>query len=62
MAGHSFDLTGPDAPDKGKQRIRAVIVTRGEQTWFFRLMGPASLVENQMSAFDGFIKSVHFEK
>jgi hypothetical protein len=62
IPGHSCDLTGPDAPDQGTQRIQAVIVTRDEQTWFFKLMGPASLVGDQASAFDGFIKSVHFEK
>ena len=62
IPGHSLDLTGPDAPDKMTQRIRAVIVKRGEQTWFFRVMGPASLVGEQVSPFDGFIKSVRFEK
>jgi hypothetical protein len=62
IGGHSFDLTGPDAPEKGTQRIRAVIMTRGERMWFFKLMGPASLVENQVAAFDGFIDSVRFEK
>jgi hypothetical protein len=62
IGGHRFDLTGPDVPDKEAQRIRAVIVTRGERMWFFKLMGPARLVENQVAAFDGFIDSVRFEK
>jgi hypothetical protein len=62
IAGHSLDLTGADAPDKVTMRIRVVIVTRGDQTWYFKLMGPASLVAEQASAFDGFIKSVRFGK
>jgi hypothetical protein len=62
IAGHSLDLTGSDAPDKATMRIRVVIVTSGDQTWYFKLMGPASLVADQVSAFDGFIKSVRFGK
>jgi hypothetical protein len=62
LLAHSVDLTGPMVADKLTQRIQAVIVERGEQTWYFKLMGPASLVEEQGRAFDGFIKSIRFEK
>src|SRR5262249_52189486 len=61
-AGHVADVTGPDAPDKVPTRIRVVVVTRGEHTWFFKLTGPATLVGEQVPAFDGFIKSIRFEK
>lgn len=60
--GHRIDMTSPDTADREKQRILVVIVPRGKQTWYFRLMGPARLVGNQVSAFDDFIRSVHFEK
>lgn len=60
--GYRFDLTGPDVPETGAVRIRAVIVVLGERVWFFKLMGPASLVENQAATFDGFIDSVRFKK
>jgi hypothetical protein len=61
VPGHSLDLTGPTAHDKPATRIRAVIVKRGDQTWFFKMMGPAKLVDEQGEAFDGFIRSVRFE-
>jgi hypothetical protein len=59
---HAFDALGPDEPDKEAQRIRVVIVPTGEQLWFFRLSGPASLVKQQAKAFDEFIDSVRFGK
>ena len=59
VAGHAFDLTGPG---KAPLRIRAVLITRGNRTWFFRMSGPASLVAEQASAFDDFIKSVRFDR
>ncbi|MBM3983558.1 MAG: hypothetical protein FJ304_25460 [Planctomycetes bacterium] len=60
--GYRFDLTGADVPETGAVRIRAVIVARGERMWFFKMMGPANLVENQAPAFDGFVDSVRFKK
>jgi hypothetical protein len=59
---HAFDALGPDEPDKEAQRIRVVIVPAGEQLWFFRLSGPASLVKREGKAFDEFIDSVRFAK
>lgn len=59
---HLFDVTGPDEPDKEAQRIRVVIVPGAEQLWFFKMMGPASLVKKQSKAFDEFIDSVRFGK
>ena len=43
-------------------RILATIVTRGNQVWFFKLMGPADVVGNQKAAFEEFLKSVRFRK
>jgi hypothetical protein len=62
LPGHSLDVTGPDGPGKPTPRIRAVMVRRGEQTWFFKMMGPAGLVGDEGPAFEGFMKSVRFEK
>ncbi len=62
IAGHALDVTGPDATNKATQRILVVVFKRDDQTWFFKIQGPASLVGEQKTAFEGFIKSVHFEK
>jgi hypothetical protein len=62
LPGHSLDLTGPDATGKPPARILVAVVKREEQTWFFKLQGPSDLVATQKSAFDGFLKSVRFEK
>jgi hypothetical protein len=61
VAGHFLDLTGPDKGDK-TQRIQVVMVQQGQNTWFFKLMGPASLVGEQAPTFEAFIQSVRFEK
>jgi hypothetical protein len=58
IAGEYADLVGPEAA--GRQRILGVIVPRGGQTWFFKMRGPADLVERQKSAFEAFLKSVRF--
>jgi hypothetical protein len=62
ISGHTVDMTGPETLGKTTPRILAVMVKQGEQTWFFKLMGPASLIGEQKSAFEGFLKSVRFEK
>jgi hypothetical protein len=49
------DMTGPS-----KQRIVAVVCSRGEMTWFFKMMGPEAAVETQRPAFDEMLKSVRF--
>jgi hypothetical protein len=61
-SGHALDLNGTDATDKSARRILVAVVQHGDQTWFFRLAGPSSLVAEQKSAFDGFLKSIRFEK
>jgi hypothetical protein len=56
--GQYADLTGPE--EAGRQRILGVIVPRAGQSWFFKMRGPADLVEGQKAAFETFLKSVHF--
>lgn len=62
VEGHRVAITGPETDGKTTQGILAAILKRGEQTWFFKMSGPATLVEKQGPAFDGFLKSVRFEK
>jgi hypothetical protein len=53
------DLTGPEM-DGARQRILAVGAEHGEQTWFFKMKGPADLVGKQKAAFEAFVRSVRF--
>ena len=62
LPGHMLDITGPEVAGKPTQRILVVVVKRGDHTWFFNLKGQATLVGEQKAAFDGFLKSVRFEK
>ncbi|MBI1747874.1 MAG: hypothetical protein HYR55_15000 [Acidobacteria bacterium] len=50
-----IDLGGPE------QRILAVVLVRNDQTWFFKLQGPADLVERQKAAFEAFVRSVKYD-
>jgi hypothetical protein len=54
--GLYVDLAGP------QMRILAVVLTRGDETWFFKLMGPSTLVGKQKSAFEAFVHSVRFRE
>src|SRR6266851_3251556 len=44
------DLTGPESA--GGSRILAVMVPRGDITWFFKMRGPADLVGREKAAFE----------
>ena len=44
-----------------KNSILGVIVKRGDQTWFFKMIGPKALVEKQETAFKDFCHSVEFK-
>lgn len=61
-AGHYLDLTGPEVTGRPTPRILAAVVKQGDHTWYFKLEGPSGLVAAQKSAFEGFLKSVRFEK
>ena len=57
-----FDRTGPQPTDHTQpKRILAAIFSTTDRTWFFKLAGANDLIEGQKSAFDGFIRSVHFD-
>ena len=56
-----YDFTGPAAGGNAPKRNRVVAVeTPAGDTWFFRLSGPAELVEGQKGAFDSLLQSVKF--
>ena len=39
------DMSGTDMKSGAKTRLVGAIVPKGKQTWFYKLMGPAALVE-----------------
>jgi hypothetical protein len=45
---------------KYRQQILVATLTRGDQTWFFRIVGPDGLVNAQKKNFLAFLKSVSF--
>ena len=47
-------------PKAEATRLLAAIIPHGDQTWFFKLVGPASQIDEQKEAFDRFIHSVRF--
>lgn len=53
--GHYVDIRGEEA------RILAVIVPRGKQIWFFKMMGDEQLVGAQKAAFEAFVKATRFD-
>lgn len=49
-------------PKEPPVRLLAVMVTREDSTWYFKLMGPAPEVAKQVQVFDAFVASVRFAK
>ena len=54
------DMTGTDVKSGAKARLIAAIVSRAQQTWFYKLMGSAQLVEQQKDAFMRFVQGVKY--
>ncbi|HVX11819.1 MAG TPA: hypothetical protein VHC22_11610 [Pirellulales bacterium] len=51
---------GSDEP-AGPKRMLAAIVLRPSQAWFFKLLGPETIVDTRSDEFNNFLKSLHFE-
>ena len=54
------DVTGPDAKDGQRARLLAVVIPRSGNTWFYKLMGNAQVVQQQKDAFMKFVQSVKY--
>jgi hypothetical protein len=50
----------PRASEPEKTHLLGVIYPRGDQTWFFKLTGPESAVNEVTESFNGFMNSVRF--
>ena len=55
------DVVGPEAGGDQRPRILAVSVPRESRLWFFKMTGPAKLLEREKSNFERFVQSVRFE-
>ena len=53
------DISGQDARSGQKARVLAVVVPRSGETWFYKLMGDAQVVQQEK---DGFLKFVQSAK
>ncbi|HEY7089836.1 MAG TPA: hypothetical protein VH518_17190 [Tepidisphaeraceae bacterium] len=56
-AGHQFDLVDLTG---AQNRMLAASTMQDGRTWFFKMTGPAAVVEKQKANFDAFVKSVRF--
>lgn len=54
------EMSGTDARTAQKARLVAVIVPQGSQTWFYKLMGNAEVVEKQKDAFVRFVQTAQY--
>lgn len=60
LTGWRVDFTGPaeGSSDGLPSRLLAVAVPHEGTTWFFKMAGPASAVEEQVTAFESFLQSI----
>jgi hypothetical protein len=54
------DISGTDAQTGKPARLVGVIVSQSGQTWFYKLMGDAKVVESQKAAFTKFVQGVKY--
>lgn len=59
--GLLLDLTGPKAGDQPAKELLVGLTIRGADGWFFKLLGPESVVAKQQDAFKQFLGSLQFE-
>jgi hypothetical protein len=58
--GTLVDFTGTDARTGQPGRLVAIMLPHGDNTWFYKLSGPVSTVENQKPGFVKFVQTVHY--
>jgi hypothetical protein len=54
------DFSGTDARTGQPARLVGIVVARPDQTWFYKLMGDAKVVESQKDAFTKFVQGVKY--
>jgi hypothetical protein len=54
------DIAGQDPKNGQKARVLAVVIPRSGQTWFYKLMGNAQVVQQEKEAFMKFVQSVKY--
>ena len=54
------DMSGTDARTGQPTRLVGVVVSQTGQTWFYKLMGDAKVVESQKDAFTRFVQGVKY--
>jgi hypothetical protein len=54
------DISGKDARTGQKARLLAVVRPRSGETWFYKLMGDAQIVEREKEAFMKFVQTVKY--
>jgi hypothetical protein len=54
------DISGKDARTGQKARLLAVVLPRSGETWFYKLMGDAQIVEREKEAFMKFVQTVKY--
>ncbi|HZV34401.1 MAG TPA: hypothetical protein VFB72_07465 [Verrucomicrobiae bacterium] len=58
--GMLVDMNGADPESGDSRRLVALIVPLADQTWFFKLMGSARVVEKEKAALIQFVQSAQF--
>jgi len=58
--GFMIDFVGPEANGQPAPELVVAQVTQGSSTYFFKLVGPAKLVETQKKALDSLLQSIQF--
>jgi hypothetical protein len=54
------DIAGQDPKNGQKARLLAIVIPRSGQTWFYKLMGSAQVVQQEKDAFMKFVQSVKY--
>jgi hypothetical protein len=54
------DFSGTDARTSQPARLVGIVVSQSNQTWFYKLMGDAKVVESQKAAFTQFVQGVKY--
>lgn len=44
----------------GESRVLVAVVSVGEETWFYKMTGAPGVIEKEMNAFTGFVRSVQY--